>query len=45
MPHIKETVDFNEFRYGYYINDGNHNPFGIISEQPQIDWESLEGLN
>lgn len=44
MPGIRETVDFDEIRFGYYINDGDHNPHGIIGQQPQIDWESLEGL-
>ena len=44
MPGIPETVDFDEIRFGYYINDGDHNPFGIVGQQPQIDWESCEGL-
>ena len=44
MPGIRETVDFDEIRYGYYVNDGSHNPFGIVGQQPQIDWESREGL-
>lgn len=44
MPGISETIDFEEIRFGYYVNDGSHNPFGIIGQQPQIDWESREGL-
>jgi len=44
MPGIKETVDFEEIRFGYYINDGSHNPFQIIGQQPAIDWESQDGL-
>lgn len=44
MPDIRQTVDFDEIRYGYYVNDGDHNPFGIIGQQPEIDWESREGL-
>lgn len=44
MPGVRETVDFDEIRFGYYINDGSHNPFGIIGQQPEIDWESREGL-
>lgn len=45
MPDIRQTVDFDEIRYGYYVNDGDHNPFGIIGQQPEIDWESREGLS
>lgn len=44
MPGIKETIDFNEIRYGYYVNDGSHNPHGIIGQQPIIDWKSKVGL-
>ena len=44
MPGVRRTVDFDEIRYGYYINDGDHNPSGIIGQQPEIDWESKEGL-
>lgn len=45
MPGVRQTVDFDEIRYGYYINDGDHNPFGLISQQPIIDWDSPEGLS
>lgn len=44
MPSIKETIDFAEIRFGYYVNDGSHNPFQIIGQQPIIDWESQDGL-
>jgi len=44
IPDIRPTVDFDEIRFGYYINDGDHNPFGIIGQQPEIDWDSQEGL-
>lgn len=44
MPRIKETIDFKEIRFGYYVNDGSHNPFQIIGQQPTIDWESQDGL-
>jgi len=30
MPDIRQTVDFDEIRYGYYVNDGDHNPYGIV---------------
>lgn len=39
MPGINETVDFDQIRQGYYLNDGTHNPFGIVGLQPDIDWE------
>ncbi|GGX66280.1 glutathione-dependent reductase [Tateyamaria omphalii] len=45
MPGIRQTVDFDEIRYGYYVNDGDHNPNGIIGQQPEINWESQEGLS
>ena len=44
VPGIKDTVEFDEIRFGYYANDGSHNPFGIIAEQPIIDWEKKNGL-
>lgn len=44
MPGIKETVDFDQIRFGYYVNDGSHNPHGIVGQQPCIDWENREGL-
>lgn len=44
MPGIRQTIDFNEIRFGYYVNDGSHNPFQIIGQQPVIDWESQDGL-
>lgn len=34
MPGIRQTVDFDEIRYGYYVNDGDHNPHGIVGQQP-----------
>lgn len=44
MPGIRETVDFDEIRFGYYVNDGSHNRFGIIGQQPEIDWLDETGL-
>lgn len=40
MPGIKQTIDFEEIRFGYYVNDGSHNPHNIVGQQPVIDWES-----
>lgn len=44
MPGIRQTVDFEAIRFGYYVNDGSHNPHGIIGQQPAIDWDSRVGL-
>ena len=44
MPRVKQTVDFDEIRAGYYLNDGSHNPHGLIGAQPVIDWESTKGF-
>lgn len=44
MQDIKKTIDFEEIRFGYYVNDGSHNPCGIIGQQPQLDWDSRKGL-
>lgn len=27
-----------------FMQDGNHNPFGIIGQQPEIDWLDTSGL-
>lgn len=45
MQGIENTVDFNEIRFGYYVNDGDHNPHGIIAQQPEIDWYSTIGIS
>lgn len=44
MPGVAATVDFDEMRRGYYLNDGSHNPFGLIADQPDIDWMDKAGL-
>ena len=38
LPGLADTVDFDEIRRGYYINDGDHNPYGLVGMQPVIDW-------
>lgn len=38
-PGIRNSVDFDEIRFGYYVNDGSHNPHGLIGQQPDIDWD------
>lgn len=45
MPGLKETIDFEEIRFGYYVNDGSHNPFNIIGQQPVIDWDKTDDLD
>ena len=37
---IAETVDFTVIREGYYLNDGDHNPHGILAEAPVADWRA-----
>lgn len=31
-------VDFAAIQRGYFLNDGDHNPYKIISDRPNIDW-------
>ncbi len=38
MPGVADTVDFDEIMRGYFLNDGDHNPRGIVSQPPAIDW-------
>ena len=38
IPGVRATIDFEEIRKGYYLNDGDHNPHGIVAEQPALDW-------
>ncbi|WP_162654083.1 glutathione S-transferase C-terminal domain-containing protein [Lentilitoribacter sp. Alg239-R112] len=45
MPGIREIVNFEEIRFGYYVNDGSHNPFAIIGQQPLINWDNRDGLD
>jgi glutathionyl-hydroquinone reductase len=44
MSGVAGTVDFEEIRRGYYLNDGSHNPFGLVADQPEIDWMDCSGL-
>lgn len=45
IPGIRQTVDFEEIRFGYYVNDGDHNPHNIIAQQPDIDWADRHGID
>ncbi|MEJ6401859.1 glutathione S-transferase C-terminal domain-containing protein [Yoonia sp. 2307UL14-13] len=38
FPNVRKTVNFDEIRSGYYLNDGDHNPHGIVADQPMLDW-------
>ncbi len=40
---MAELVDFDVIRAGYFLNDGSHNPFGIISIRPDADWRKAHG--
>jgi putative glutathione S-transferase len=44
MAGVSLTVDFDDIREGYYLNDGSHNPFGLIGAQPEIDWDDATGF-
>jgi glutathionyl-hydroquinone reductase len=44
MVGVKQTVDFEDIIEGYYVNDGSHNPFGLIGAQPVIDWDDTTDL-
>ncbi|MEL7176715.1 MAG: hypothetical protein AAGK28_09345 [Pseudomonadota bacterium] len=37
-------MDLEDIRYGYYVNDGNYNPHGIVGQQPEIDWDELRAF-
>lgn len=39
-PGVAETVDCTAILEGYYLNDGDRNPHGIIAEAPAIDWSA-----
>ena len=38
-PGVSETVEFETILRGYYINDGDNNPHGIIADRPEADWD------
>lgn len=40
---VAETTDFTAVRAGYFLNDGDGNPFGIIPVAPEIDWLEPHG--
>ena len=35
---LSADVDFAAIQLGYFQNDGDHNPYGIISERPESNW-------
>lgn len=35
---VSKTTDFGVIRQGYYLNDGDSNPHGLIAVAPEIDW-------
>ena len=42
-PGVAATVDRRAIREGYYLNDGDTNPHGIVPEAPEIDWSAAHG--
>ena len=39
-PGVANTVNFDAIQKGYYLNDGVHNPFGIVARLPDLDWQA-----
>lgn len=37
---VAATVDVSAILQGYYLNDGEHNPHGIVAEAPAADWSA-----
>ena len=37
-PGIADTIDFSANLEGYFLNDTDNNPHGIVPELPQTDW-------
>lgn len=40
---VAATVDFAAIREGYYFNDRNINPFGIVAAAVDADWSAAHG--
>lgn len=38
LPGVSETIDFDAILDGYYSNDGDINPYGIIADLPTTNW-------
>ncbi len=39
-PGVSGTIDLVSILRGYYLNDGEHNPYGIVAEAPATDWSA-----
>jgi len=42
-PGVAETVDFTANLEGYFLNDTDNNPHGIVPDLPEIDWNDPHG--
>lgn len=42
-PGVAETVNLKAIQEGYFLNDGDHNPHGIISPLPDVNWTERHG--
>lgn len=40
---IANTLDIAAIRAGYFLNDGDTNPYGIVAVAPEIDWDLPHG--
>jgi glutathionyl-hydroquinone reductase len=38
LPGVSNSFDFQKNQEGYFLNDGDHNPHGIVGELPKINW-------
>ena len=41
-PGVSGTIDLTAILRGYYRNDGEHNPYGIVAEAPAADWSASQ---
>ena len=39
-PGVCGTIDLVSILRGYYLNDGERNPYGIVAEAPAADWSA-----
>ena len=39
-PGVSGTIDLTAILQGYYRNDGEHNPHGVVADAPVADWSA-----
>lgn len=45
MPGVAQTVDFSLMQKGYWLNDGDNNPHGILPLLPDMNWDAPHDRN